>query len=167
MFRPTGSAESKVELLFNMYDLDGDDQLSREEFMNMLRWVRINHGELTWWPLPVLRSFYPVIYMQLNIGNSFDDWAPKDDIYGRISLNKLPWFECKIGHQDNSSCDGHQGGIACWVQVDTIPCYSILFGSELTTMKLTHLPGLISRWTKWPPIWQTAFSNAFSWMKMM
>ena len=27
---------------------------------------------------------------------------------------------------------------------------------------LTHLP-----WTKWPPFWQTTFSNAFSWMKMV
>ena len=27
---------------------------------------------------------------------------------------------------------------------------------------LTHLP-----WTKWPPLWQTALSNAFSWMKII
>ena len=27
---------------------------------------------------------------------------------------------------------------------------------------LSHLP-----WTKWPPIWQTAFTNQFSWTKMI
>ena len=25
----------------------------------------------------------------------------------------------------------------------------------------------ISPWTKWPPLWQTTFSNTFSWMKMI
>ena len=26
---------------------------------------------------------------------------------------------------------------------------------------------LISTWTKWPPLWQTTISNAFSWMEMI
>ena len=36
------------------------------------------------------------------------------------------------------------------------------------TVSILHLLILtISPWTKWPPFWQTTYSNAFSWMKMI
>ena len=40
-----------------------------------------------------------------------------------------------------------------------VPCFLVLVNLLDT---LTHLP-----WTKWPPIWQTTFSVAISWMKMI
>ena len=36
------------------------------------------------------------------------------------------------------------------------------------TVSILHLLiSTISPWTKWPPFWQTTYSNAFSWMKMI
>ena len=41
----TGSAESKMELMFSVYDVDGDGKLSREDFVTMLGHLAEQAGE--------------------------------------------------------------------------------------------------------------------------
>ena len=111
-------------------------------------------------------------------------WRPFGWNWSYLGFLGIIWRMC------GSKCRGEGGGIFLTLCVECClviyvataqPIYASLnwviigldngchlFGAKQLSkppMKTTHQ--LISPWTKWPPIWQTTFSNAFSWMKMI
>ena len=71
----------------------------------------IEYGMLPLWSLLGLFSWHPIF--QSSHSNSFEDWAPVDEIYG------CPIFKCIAdtyitGCQDNNSHNGHQVACLIW-----------------------------------------------------
>ena len=85
------------------------------------------------------------------------------------TLNNYPWviMDSFISNQPGIHEDG-------WINpllnplateqywVNTLKMYFENVNLGYNAVELTHPP-----WTRWPSFWQTTFSNAFSWMKLI
>ena len=82
-------------------------------------------------------DWYPVMYSSLC--NSFKDRAPVDFILGAWCWDQLHWFDLKIGHDGNSSSNGHQGDMLYLWSKEVLRCLDFTFICWVVLKKFRHV----------------------------